>query len=137
MGGVAGALAADGPGELRTGLAMIRGAAEILDDLAAGLAVEQVTRRGCLGHFLQAVRAMRSHGFDPERRFSVSALRGKRMVELRIVEPGIVDHRAVGALEAAEEIIEARMRATRNPAPALGLTFYERDLHGRQPRRRR
>jgi hypothetical protein len=29
------------------------------------------------------------------------------------------------------------MRATRNPAPALGLTFYERDLHGRQPRRRR
>jgi hypothetical protein len=59
------------------------------------------------------------------------------MVELRIVEPGIVDHRAVGALEAAEEIIEARMRATRNPTPALRLTLYERDLHGRQPRRRR
>ena len=55
------------------------------------------------------------------------------MVELRIVEPGILDHRAVGALEAAEEIIEARMRATRNPAPALRLTFYERDLHGLRP----
>ncbi|MCW2021060.1 UNVERIFIED_ORG: hypothetical protein M2179_003028 [Bradyrhizobium japonicum] len=27
------------------------------------------------------------------------------------------------------------MRATRNPAPALRLTFYDRDLHGRQPRR--
>lgn len=63
------------------------------------------------------------------------ALRGKRMVELRIVELGIVIQSAVGALEAAEEVIEARMRATRNPAPALRLTFYDRDLHGRQPRR--
>src|SRR3569832_1142580 len=55
------ALAADGPGEVRTGFAVIRAAAEILNDLTAWLAAEEVTRRGCLGHFLQAVRAMRFH----------------------------------------------------------------------------
>src|SRR6516162_3381269 len=56
-----GALAADRPGEPWAGLAVIGMAAEILDDFAAGLAVEKVTRRGCLGHFLETVRAVRLH----------------------------------------------------------------------------
>jgi hypothetical protein len=61
---------------------------------------------------------------------SVSVLRGKRMIEVRIVEPGIVIQRAIGALEATEEIIKVRMRATRNTAPALRLTFHECEPHG-------
>ncbi|GMO96603.1 MULTISPECIES: hypothetical protein [Bradyrhizobium] len=59
------------------------------------------------------------------------------MIEVRIVEPGIVVQPAIGTLEAAEEIIEARMRAAGDPAPALRLALHECDLHGAQPRRRR
>ncbi|WP_456837667.1 hypothetical protein [Bradyrhizobium sp. USDA 4486] len=58
------------------------------------------------------------------------------LVEIRIVEPGIVVQRAIGAFEATEEMVEARMRPTRDPAPALWLAFHERDLHGAQLRRR-
>jgi hypothetical protein len=122
VGGVGGAPAADGPGELRTGFTVLGMAAKILDDLAAGFAVEEVTRCGRLGHFLQAVRAMRFHGFVPE-----------RMVEVRIVEPGIVVGCAVAVLKPAEEIVEVRVRATRDAAPALRLTFHECDLHGVRP----
>lgn len=68
VGGLSDALAADRPGELRSGLAVIRAAAEILDDLAARLAIEQVARGGCLGHFLQAIRAVRFHGMSGKRR---------------------------------------------------------------------
>ena len=136
MSGLGDALAADRPGELRAGFAVIRAAAEILDDLAAGLAIEQVTRRGCLGHFLQAVRAVRFHGVVRKKNVSVSLLRGKRMIEVRRVERGVVVQPAIGALEAAEEIIEARMWAPRDPAPALRLTLHECDLHGAQTRRR-
>ncbi len=62
-----------GQAELRAGLAVIRAAAEVLDDLAAGLAIEEVTRRGCLGHFLQAVRAVRFHRAWSRTEFSMPA----------------------------------------------------------------
>lgn len=55
------------------------------------------------------------------------------MVQVRIVEPGIVARRAIGVLEAAEEIVEVRMRAARDTASALRLTFHDRDLHGISP----
>nr|GAJ36335.1 hypothetical protein BDOA9_0155520 [Bradyrhizobium sp. DOA9] len=128
-----GALAADRPGELRAGLAVIRAAAEVLDDLAAGLAIEQVTRRGCLGHFLQAVRAMRFHGSSPERESSVPARWLERLIQLRCFEPAVVAPLAFGAFEPAEEIVEVRMRTPRNAALAFRLTFHEGDPHGRQP----
>jgi len=35
------------------------------------------------------------------------------MIELRRVEPDVAVHRPIGALEAAEEIIKARMRTAR------------------------
>ena len=57
-----------------------------------------------------------------------------RMVQVGIVEPGIVAMRAVGVLEATEEIVEVGMRAPRDAAPALRLTLYECDLHGLQAR---
>lgn len=60
----------------------------------------------------------------------MSAWRAKRTVEVRRVEPAIVGQRALGSLEAAEEIVEVRMRAARNTAPALRLTFHEGELHG-------
>ncbi|MCK1681235.1 hypothetical protein IVA87_17885 [Bradyrhizobium sp. 147] len=63
----------------------------------------------------------------------MSALRGKRMVDVRIVGPGIVVPRAIGAFEAAEEVVEIRMRSPRNTAPALRLTFHECELHGITP----
>lgn len=47
-----------------------------------------------------------------------------------MVEPGIIVQRGIGALEAAEVIVEVRMRAARNTAPALRLAFHERELHG-------
>ena len=52
------------------------------------------------------------------------------MIEVRIVEraDGTLDDDA--ALEATEEIIKVRMRATRNTAPALRLTFHECEPHG-------
>jgi hypothetical protein len=55
------------------------------------------------------------------------------MVQVRIVGPGIVARRADGVFEAAEEIVEVRMRAARDTAPALWLTFHDRDLHGINP----
>ena len=58
------------------------------------------------------------------------------MIEVRIVEPDIVVGRAIGTLEAAEKIVEAWMRAARDPAPALQLALHECDLHGAQTRRR-
>src|SRR5581483_2545633 len=48
VGGVDRAPATDRPGEVWAGLAVIRAAAEVLNDLAAGLAVEEVTGRGRL-----------------------------------------------------------------------------------------
>lgn len=65
----------------------------------------------------------------------MSARRGERTIEFGRVEPGIIVRRAIGALEAAEEIFEARMRAPRDPASALRLALHECDLHGAQPRR--
>lgn len=47
-----------------------------------------------------------------------------------MVEPGVIVQRGIGALEAAEEIVEVRMRAARDTAPALRLTFHEGELHG-------
>ncbi|MBJ7407741.1 MAG: hypothetical protein JHD07_32445 [Bradyrhizobium sp.] len=47
-----------------------------------------------------------------------------------MVEPGVIVQRGIGALEAAEEIVEVRMRTARNTAPALRLTFHEGELHG-------
>ena len=61
---------------------------------------------------------------------SVSARRGKRMVEVRRVEPAIVGQRAIGAFEAGKEVVEVWMRAPRNTASALRLTFHEGELHG-------
>ncbi|WP_291630121.1 hypothetical protein [Bradyrhizobium sp.] len=60
----------------------------------------------------------------------MSAWRAKRTVEVRMVEPGVIVQRGIGALEAAEEIVEVRMRTARNTAPALRLTFHEGELHG-------
>ncbi|MEY9185968.1 hypothetical protein ABIG06_007523 [Bradyrhizobium sp. USDA 326] len=54
------------------------------------------------------------------------------MVEVG-VGPGIVVQHSVGALEAAEEVLEAWMRATRNPASAFRLALHQCDLHGAQP----
>ena len=133
MGSVDGALAPDGPGEPRAGLAVLCMAAEELDDLAAGFAVEEVARRGRLGHFLQAVRAMRFHGAFPKMGVSVPARRVPRMVQVRIVEPSIVVRCAIGVLAAAEEIVEVRMWAARDKAPALRRTFHDRDPHGINP----
>ncbi|WP_314963099.1 hypothetical protein [Bradyrhizobium cosmicum] len=52
------------------------------------------------------------------------------MVRVGIVGSGIVVRCARGMLEAAKEIIEVRMRAARDTASALRLTFHDRDLHG-------
>jgi hypothetical protein len=57
------------------------------------------------------------------------------MIEVGRVEPGIAVQGAIGALEAAEEVIEARMRTTPDPAPALVLALRQSDLHGAQSRR--
>ena len=51
------------------------------------------------------------------------------MIEVRIVEPSTVIQHAIGALEATEQIIKVRMRAPRNTAPALRLTFHECEPH--------
>ena len=133
MDGVDRALAADRPRELGPRLAVIRTAAEVLNDLAAGFAVEEVARRGRLGHFLQAVRAMRFHGAFRKMGVSVPARRVPRMVQVRIVEPNIVVRCAIGVLAAAEEIVEVRMWAARDKAPALRRTFHDRDPHGINP----
>ncbi|WP_158537638.1 hypothetical protein [Bradyrhizobium sp. MOS003] len=58
------------------------------------------------------------------------------MIEVRRVEPRIVVELVIGALEAAEEKIEARMRAARDSASALRLALHEGDLHDAQPCRR-
>jgi hypothetical protein len=116
---------------LRAGLTVIRAAAEELDDLAAGFAVEQVARRGRLGHFLQAVRAMRLHELGPEKN-SMPARRPERVIQVHL-GPGVVAHLAFGAFEPTEEKIEVRMWAPWDSASALRLTLHERDLHGVRP----
>ncbi|WP_456748982.1 hypothetical protein [Bradyrhizobium sp. USDA 4470] len=55
------------------------------------------------------------------------------MIEVGIVGAGIIVERTFGAFEAAEEIIEVRMRTTRDSATALRLKLGEGDLHGIRP----
>ena len=89
---------------------MIGADAEILDDLAARLAIEEVTRRGCLGHFLQAVRAVRFHQLQSRKRdFNAGAMSGtgdpgppsrarcRRAYRLRCVRAGRRNSRGPGA----------------------------------------
>jgi len=57
----------------------------------------------------------------------------RTMVEVRKLRPGFVVRLAGGTLEAAEEVVEVRMRAPRDAAPALRLELHERDLHGITP----
>ena len=58
------------------------------------------------------------------------------MIQVRRLGPGVVARLAFGALKPTEEIVEVRMRAPRDAAPALRLTLHECDLHERQARKR-
>ena len=55
------------------------------------------------------------------------------MIKVSHLGAGIVGQLAFGAFKPAEEIVEVRMRAARDAAPAFRLTLHKGDLHGIRP----
>ena len=55
------------------------------------------------------------------------------MVQVGRLGARIVAHLAFGMFESTEEVVEVRMRAAGDAAPALRLTLHESDLHGISP----
>src|SRR3569832_1383264 len=54
----------------------------------------------------------------------------ERVIKVRRLDPGVLAPLAFGAFEPPEEIVEVRMRTSREAAPAFRLTLHECDLHG-------
>ncbi|OAF06144.1 hypothetical protein AYJ54_20925 [Bradyrhizobium centrolobii] len=55
------------------------------------------------------------------------------MIRVRHLGPGVVAPLAFGAFKTTEEVVEVRVRAPWDAAPALRLTLHDRDPHGVRP----